>query len=216
MRGTLRELVRYPSALAGLAILAFLVGISVYALVAIPYPEAVRLWSGGEAAWPRNPRNARPEWLNWLWGGRLPRTLVVHSPRVPARERDLGSGVREVQFDLPFEYRYRRFPTEVAVFVYADYQEQAPQLELSWRTPTGSELRLADLTPRRQDIYRLSADAELRRNLGGAPEQMLFSTADRPGEAVPGRYTLTVRAFLFEPDSSVRAELVVYGEVYGL
>ncbi|MDR5689905.1 MAG: ABC transporter permease, partial [Armatimonadota bacterium] len=72
------------------------------------------------------------------------------------------------------------------------------------------------LTPRRQDIYRLSADAELRRNLGGAPEQMLFSTADRPGEAVPGRYTLTVRAFLFEPDSSVRAELVVYGEVYGL
>ncbi|MDR7414724.1 MAG: ABC transporter permease [Armatimonadota bacterium] len=216
MRGTLRELVRYPSALAGLAILAFLVGISVYAVVAIPYPEAVRLWSGGEAAWPRNPRNARPEWLNWLWGGRLPRTLVVHSPRVPARERDLGSGVREVQFDLPFEYRYRRFPTELAVFVYADYQEQAPQLELSWRTPTGSELRLADLTPRRQDIYRLSADAELRRNLGGAPEQMLFSTADRPGEAVPGRYTLTVRAFLFEPGSSVRAELVVYGEVYGL
>lgn len=216
MTGSLRELLRYPSAVAGLAILAFLVAVSVYAVLSLPYPEAIRLWSGGEASWPRNPRNARPEWLNALWGGRLVRTVVVRGPVTPAQERDLGGGVRELRFDLTFDYPYRRFPTELAVFVEATYREQAPQVELGWRTAGGSELYLAGLSPRRQDIYRLSADGELRRSLGGAPEVVLFSNPERPGEAAPGTYALQVRAFLFEPDSAVRLELVVYGEVHGL
>lgn len=215
MTGSLRELLRYPSAVAGLAILAFLVGVSLYAVVAIPYPEAVRLWSGGEASWPRNPRNARPEWLNWLWGGRMVRTVVVRGPAA-AEQRSLGGGVREVRFRLPFDYPYRRFPTELAVFVDARYREQAPQLELVWTTPVGSEVHLAGLSPRRQDIYRVSADSDLRRSLGGPPEVALFASPHRPGEALPGRYALEVRAFLFEPDSAVRVELVVYGEVHGL
>jgi len=212
----LRELFRYPSAVAGLAILALLVALSVYAVVAIPYREAIRLWSVGEAAWPRNPRYARPEWLNWLAGGRLPRTLVVRGPQGSATERSLGSGVRELQFELSFRYPYDRFPTELAVFVDAQYREQAPHLELAWRTPAGSEVSLADFSPRRRDVYRMSADADLRARLGGAPEVVLFAAPERPRQASPGRHALRVRAFLFEPGSSVQVELVVYGEVHGL
>jgi peptide/nickel transport system permease protein len=215
VKGTLRELLRYPSAVAGLCILAVLVGLSVYAVVAVPYGEAIRLWSAGEAAWPRNPRFARPEWLGWLAGGQLPRTLVVGAG-TPARERGLGGGVRQVEWDLAFSYPYRRFPPELAVFFQADYREQAPQVELGWRKPDGTRTPLAVLSPRRQDIYRVSADAELRRALGGAPEVVLFSSPDQPGQAIPGSYALEVRAFLFEPGSAVRAELVVYGEVHGL
>ncbi len=216
MRGSLRELLRYPSAVAGLAILGFLVALSVYAVVAVPYGEAIQLWSGGEASWPRNPRNARPEWVSWLAGGKLARTVVVGSPRTPARERPLGGVVREVQWDLVFDYPYRRFPTELAVFFQAEYREQAPQVQLAWRKPDGSQLPLADLSPRRQDVYRLSADRDLRQALGGAPEVVLFSAEQRPGEATPGRYTLEVRAYTFEPGSTVTVELVVYGEVHGL
>lgn len=215
MRGSLRELLRYPSAVAGLAILAFLVAVSVYAVVAIPYPEAIRLWSGGEAAWPRNPRYARPEWLNWLRGGRLVRTLVVTEAQ-GATQRELGGGVRELRYHLPFHYPYQRFPSELAVFVRADYRDQAPQLELVWAGPAGPEVHLADLSPRREDVYRLSADGELRDRLGGPPEVVLFSAPDRAGQARPGTYALQVRAFLFEPGSSVQVELVVYGEVHGL
>lgn len=216
MKANLRELFRYPSAVAGLAILGALVALSVYAVVTIPYAEAIRLWSGGEAAWPRNPRHARPEWLNWVLGGRLPRTLVVQGLHGSARERHLGSGVREVVFDLPFHYPYERFPTELAVFVDAQYREQAPHLELAWRTPRGWEVSLAEFSPRRQETYRLSADANLRTRLGGAPEVVLFAPPDQPDRAAPGRHTLRVRAFLFEAGSSVQVELVVYGEVHGL
>ncbi len=214
MRGSLRELLRYPSAVAGLLILAFLVAVSVYAVVAIPYGEAIRLWSAGESAWPRNPRNARPEWLNWLRGGQLPRTLTVRAG--PARERRLAGAVRQVELQLAFSYPYRRFPQELAVFFEADYQEQAPQVELTWQAPDGPPVHLADLSPRRRDTYRLSADGDLRARLGGAPEHVLFTDPRRPGEAAPGRYALQVRAFLFEPDSTLRAELVVYGQVHGL
>lgn len=216
MRASWRELLSYPSAVAGLAILALLLILSVYAVVAIPYGEAIRLWSGGEAAWPRNPRNARPEWLNWLTGGQLPRTLVVRTPQHPARERDLGSGVRQVDWELVFDYPYRRFPTELAVFFQVDSREQAPQVELAWRRPDGSRVRLVDLSPRRQDVYRLSADRDLREVLGGPPEKVLFSGGRRPSEATPGRYALEVRVYTFEPGSTVTVELVVYGEVHGL
>lgn len=216
MKARLRELLRYPSAVAGLCILAFLVALSLYAVVAIPYRQAIRLWSGGEALWARNPRYARPEWMGWIWGNKLPRTLTVRSAEVPAQARDLGGGVRQLEFRLSFDYPYKRFPPELAVFFQADYREQAPQMELRWRMPDGSQVDLVNLSPRRQDVYRLSADSNLRRALGGPPEVVLFSRPGRPGEIVSGRYSLEVRAYLFEPSSTVQAELVVYGEVHGL
>ncbi len=44
---TLKEITRYPSAVAGLVIILALVAVSIYALITIPYSEAIRLWRGG-------------------------------------------------------------------------------------------------------------------------------------------------------------------------
>src|SRR5207245_11314563 len=83
MGRTLVELRRYPSAVAGLAIIGLLVGISMYTVIAIPYHDAIRLWRGGEQLWLENPRNARPVWMNLLPGVNLPRPLVVSSASAP-------------------------------------------------------------------------------------------------------------------------------------
>ena len=64
MINALRELPRYTSAMLGLAIIAVLVGIALYGVIAIPYSEAIRLWRGGEGIWIENPRNAQPAWVN--------------------------------------------------------------------------------------------------------------------------------------------------------
>lgn len=45
----LRELRRYPSAILGLTIIGLLIVLSIYAVIAIPYSEAIRLWRGGPA-----------------------------------------------------------------------------------------------------------------------------------------------------------------------
>ena len=216
MGGVLRELLRDRYALIGLVLVGALVGLSVYAVVAVPYPEAIRLWRGGETLWQENPRNARPEWVNWFLTNDLPRTIIVDSQVAPYEERSAGGSVREVRATLGFHYPYVRFPSELSVFFEADYREQAPQVELTWRMPDGAEIRLAELSVRRRDVYRISSDQRLQQELGGRPEVVLFANPHNSQDALPGRYALGVRAYLFEPGATLRVRLVVYGEVYGI
>ncbi|MDR7568867.1 MAG: ABC transporter permease, partial [Armatimonadota bacterium] len=182
----------------------------------VPYPEAIRLWRGGEDLWQHNPRNARPEWINWFLREDLPRTVAVEGTSAAWPARPLGGSVREAVGALSFEYPYRRFPSELAVFLQASYRERAPQVALSWVPPDGAEIRIAEFAVRRRDVYRLSSDQRLQQELGGRPEVVLFSPPDRPEEAARGRHTLRVRVYLFEADSEVQVRLVVYGEVHGV
>ena len=41
-----------------------LVFTAVYAMIKIPYNEAIRLWRGGEDVWYQNPKFAPPAWIN--------------------------------------------------------------------------------------------------------------------------------------------------------
>jgi peptide/nickel transport system permease protein len=43
IQNTFKELLRYPSAIFGLVIILALIGLSIYAMVTIPYHEALRL-----------------------------------------------------------------------------------------------------------------------------------------------------------------------------
>ena len=52
------EIKKYPSAMAGIALISLLVVLAVYALISIPYTEAITLWRGADNIWIENPRNA--------------------------------------------------------------------------------------------------------------------------------------------------------------
>lgn len=216
MNRTLGELLRFRSAVAGLAIIGLLVGISIYAVVAIPYGEAIRLWRGGEQLWLENPRNARPVWMNLLPGVDLPRTMVVRSQGAARREESLGGGVRRITMALPFDYSHEKFPDEVAVFFEANYAEGAPHVALTWRPPDGSEIRLGELTVKSRDIYRVSGDQRLAQELGGRPEVVLFADPNASERTLRGRHELAVQGFLFDASSRLEVRLVVYGSVHGL
>jgi peptide/nickel transport system permease protein len=209
------ELRRYPSAIAGLVIIAFLVMISIYAVVAIPYGEAIRLWRGGEALWLENPRNVPPAWMR-AFQPDLPPTIVVRSQDAPRQEEDLGGGVRRVTIPLSFDYPFGGFPGELSVFFETNVVRSPPHVALFWRPPDGTEIPLHELTVRPGAIYRISGDARLRMQLGGAPEIILLARPEHPDQVFQGRHELTVRALLFEPDSQLEARLVVYGQVHGL
>ncbi|HVH30136.1 MAG TPA: ABC transporter permease, partial [bacterium] len=196
MSRTLRELRRYPSAIAGLAIIGLLVAISVYAVVAIPYGEAIRLWNGGEGVWQRTPRNAWPAWLTVFPGVHLSRTVVVNSTGAPRQEAELGSGVRQVTVSLPFDLPYESFPQELAVFWDTTYTDKAPQVTLAWRRPDGTEIALADLSVKRADSYRISSDQQLQQAIGGRPEVALFADKSHPDQPLRGRYELVIRGYL--------------------
>jgi peptide/nickel transport system permease protein len=215
-REGLRQVRRYPAAVAGLAIIALLVAVSIYTVIAIPYGQALNLWRGGDV-WRLHPVNASPVWLDRVTGGNLPPTIIVSSRDAERQEQAL-EGVRLVSIPLEFDYAYDAFPSEINLFMTASFESLRPLVRLAWHTPEGREIPLESLRMARQERVSISQSLALERQLGEVPQVGLLAAPDGEGPATvePGRYRLTVDAVLFEDDASIDAELVVYGRVHGL
>jgi peptide/nickel transport system permease protein len=219
VRRSFTELTRYPSALFGLAIVAALIGLSVYTLLTIPYDEAIRLWRGGEDIWYKTPKNAQPVWASWWPGPDQPETLALNSQAGGALKTTRAiTGGADIAIVFPFDYNYDGFPQELAVYFTSQFLEKQPYISLTWHTPDGREIRIGDFSIRQTETFRLSQDERLIRRLKGiAPEQGLFAD---PNSATPvplkGRYELRVAGLVFEEGADVDAEFVLYGQVHGL
>lgn len=200
MRKKLRELLQYPSAVAGLFIIALLVAVSIYTVIAIPYSEGIRLWRGGEDIWIESPRNARPRWVGIFSGERLPETLIASGS---------AAGQREVEISLPIEWSYDGFPSEINLFLDAKFSERRPHLTLTWLMPDGRNIALGERSVGGADRYSISLDRALSQKLGRKPPEVALFPAK-------GHYELRIKGLLFEEDSALDAKLVVYGQVHGM
>lgn len=221
LQDAVRQVLQYPSAVAGLIIIAAMVALSAYTVLTFPLSEAVRLWRGGEAVWIENPRNALPRWVNALPGVNLPETIILRSRTDPSvkSERRVSEGLTELTLSFAFEYRYDDFPQEITLFFEPRFEAGRPGVSVVWVRPDGQEWHLGDRTLRGVETYRLSQDPRLQRRFGGqSAEVSLFAkdpSAQRP-EPLKGPYRLVVDAFLFGEGDDLDATLVVYGKVHGL
>jgi peptide/nickel transport system permease protein len=241
-RATLRELLTYKSAILGIAILAFLVALSVYAVVTIPYDQAIKLWRGSENVWINNPRNALPEWWEWFAGKKLPRTLVLDS-RVTgfgvskAATPVVGTDMKLVMINYIIDYNYDDFPSEVNIFFYARYQKNPPLVKLVVQKPGGEEIefpRFSLRAPNDSLYYSISKDvlstlvSYYASKHGGVNVsdrltsiELTFGRVSREGlesgalEVEKGMYRVRIDAVCFGEDSDLDARIVVYGKVHG-
>jgi len=211
-----REILRYPSAIVGLFMIAVLVIISIYTVIAIPMSEGIRLWRGAGGVWLENPRHAMPAWINLLPGVNMPETIVIRSGVAGTKT---VSEAGELTISLPFNYDYDTFPSEIGLFFTASFAQVAPFGTVSWLTPDGREIRLREgrLGTER---FVVSGDARLRSRLRASPEIGLFSAPSTDAAAAPqvqrGNYELRIVGHLFEADSDLDVTMVVYGRVHGL
>jgi peptide/nickel transport system permease protein len=218
-RKSMRELVQYPSAIAGLVlILGFLV-VSAYAMISIPYPEAVRLWRGGEGVWYKNPVSAPPAWTNIFRSEKVPESFAMSSTDGSATKTvtEKEGGIRETVITYDFDYSFDSFPKELAVYFKSTYTEKQPYVSMVWVTPDGREIRVVDTTVGTSDTFYFSQDSKLERRLGGEkPSEGLFLPPESDSHrAQRGPYQLRLTALTFEPDSVIDADFVLYGQVYG-
>lgn len=216
---SLRELRRYPSAVFGLLIILLLVLISIYTLLSLPYSEAVRKWRGGEEIWYNSPKNAGPVWTNLFRRQDLPETILVNTSAPGAKgEREVVTeAMTRVPISFTFDYPYEGFPQELSIYFRSTYTSKSPFASVSLLTPDGREIRVGDLAVERRGTYRISQDEKLVRRLQGqAPHVGLFADPDNPTRALRGTYTMVVDILVFEDESDVDAELVIYGQVSGL
>lgn len=221
LKRSLGEVRRYPSAVIGLALIGIIVGIALYALIAIPYGDAIRLWRGTDDVWLETPRNARPVWFNWFRSEKLPETILVRTTETPDAKTVVpyGDGFSEIRVEFAFEYTADDFPSELSLFLNGTFASDAPYADAFWITPDGRQIRLGEFTVGRSYSYRISQDAQLRRRLNNvAPEIGLFSDPNVTEGQVPlkGTYKLVLEGFVFEDGSTIDGSLIAYGKVHGV
>ena len=220
----LKEITRYPSAIFGLAIIGLLIAVSIYALVTIPYLEAVRLWRGGEEIWYAYPKNAPPSWFNYFSQKKMPVTLTLSSEReedeVVKEVVPIDGDTTDITLTYTFDYNYDDYPTELTFFFKTQYESKQPFVAIRWLTPDGRELRVADFGVSSRQTYRAVQDDRLKRRLGGLPPQIgLFADPESdPENPVPvkGTYQVRIEGVTFEPDNDIDAEFVMQGKLAGI
>lgn len=215
------ELRQYPSAIVGLAIIFGFILIALYAVIAIPYSEALERWRGGEAVVENNPRNARPTWVNWFRQDDLPPTLVIDSREITADNisyNTISEDIEEKVITMSFDYSYATFVPELTFFIEAEFDEKQPFVEIFWVTPDGEEIRAGEVTPGSREIYRPSQDDRVMRRVDANSAEVGFFLDPTTIDPTPqqGTYQIKIIGLIFEEDSDFEAKLVMYGSVHGI
>jgi peptide/nickel transport system permease protein len=216
-----REFLKYPSVIVSLVMILCLIGISVYALVVYPYAEATRLWRGGEEVWYMNPRQVPPAWFNLFTAKKRPVSFVLKTTNLESVTKEVKldtQGGSKTVMTYSFDYAYDELPQEIILYFTSTYQQKQPYAEVIWITPDQRKIRLTNLALISKETYRFSQDTRLVRLLKGKPvmDGLFLDPKTETAQPATGTYQVVVTAFTFEKDSTVDAELVMHGQLYGL
>src|SRR5581483_9226288 len=219
-KNSFHELLRYPSAIVGLLVIFILLGVAVYALVTIPYSEAIRLWRGGEDVWYQNPKYASPEWFNFFTSKKEPLSFLANTADGSMTKTVTSStaDISTVEMTYSFDYTYDDYPQEIILYFSPKFNEKLPFVSIAWYTPDGRKIRIADIAVDRKSSYRFSQDQKLQKSLRNEDVmQALFVDphAENP-TVVKGQYKLVISGTTFEKDSDLDVQFVFHGKVYGL
>jgi len=214
--GRLRSLRRYPSLVAGLLIIFAFIVASIYAVVAVPYSEAIRLWRGGPGVWDENPKTAKPVWFDFFTTEKLSRTIRVTSQDQGAvHVEPLDDETDLVTIELPFNYDYDTFPMELNLFTNASTSLSA---SIFWYTPDGRVITIKEDREFRgaPETYYISQDSRLITQLGNRlPHLVLFTDPRYEERVLKGDYQMALIAEVPQ-GGELSAKLVVYGQIQGL
>src|SRR5574340_712488 len=113
LKQTLHDIGHYPTAVAGVIVIFLLVVLAAYAMIKIPYPEAIRLWRGGEEVWYQNPKNAPPIWYNWFTKTKLPESFAIKAGGDSPFTKTVNvkpDGTANIDFAYEYDYSFDDFP----------------------------------------------------------------------------------------------------------
>ncbi len=214
----LKELRRYPSLALGLVLIASLVIFAIYAVIALPYSEAVRLWSpGARGIHEDNPRNARPVYADWFTRDRLPRTIMVSQADGTVSAQPAADDMKQVEIVLPFRYEYDGFPREMTLRTRVTGTNATIFfMSVFWEDPSGETRTLQESRRiRPSDDYRMSQDRVLQAQLNNLlAHRGLFADPQDTTREVKGDYRMILQVEIPQ-EAEIEASLVVFGQVHG-
>ncbi len=150
----------------------------------------------------------------------------------------MGTGEgKHIVITFPIDFEYGGFPSDMTLYFKSNYSIKRPFMGMSWLTPDGREVTLANFSPETNIPYKFARDLLPDRLLadfphweewfeygstytgamGTQPFYLLFADpAADTAKVLQGKYTLKLDIYTFEADSNVEAELDILGQVYGL
>ncbi|MGE5375696.1 MAG: ABC transporter permease [Bacteroidota bacterium] len=218
LQNSLRTLWKYPSAVMGVLVILGLVALALYAMVTIPYHEAIRLWRGGEEIWYRNPKFASPAWINLFSAKKYAESFAVKtsdgSMIKNVTQGDQNTSTITASYTFPFQADV--LPQDMILYITSKYQQKQPFISAEWHTPDGRTIRVANLAVSQKQTYRFAQDEKLKTRLRTDDVIAALFTDPNTGKIVKGNYQLALTGATFEPKSTLDAEFVFHGQVYGL
>jgi peptide/nickel transport system permease protein len=220
LKNNLKEILRYPSAIFGMLIVIALIVLAMYAMLKIPYQEAIRLWRGGESVWYKNPKNVPPDWVDWFTKEKLPRSFAVKvgDEGLTKIVKPNEKGISEVDFSYSFDFDYDKYPQEMFLYFNTTYKEKNPFVSVLMVTPEGREIRISDFGVSHKQTFRFSQETKLERRLRGLDPMVGIFSVEKSDPPVPlkGTYQLIIDGLVFEEGSDIDVEFVSHGQTYGI
>jgi peptide/nickel transport system permease protein len=219
-KSSLRDLLRYPTAVLGLVLIFLLMAVSVYALVTIPYKEAIFLWRGGENVWYQNPKYAPPAWMNFFSREKQPVSFAVSTAggSLPKTVTKGAEDTSTVEIAYSFDYTYDAFPQEMILYFRTKYDTKVPFVSVVWVTPDGREIRIGDMAVDRQQTFRLSQDQKLQKRLKTDKVMRGLFVNPEANDPIPlkGTYQIKIVGVTFDSTADIDAEFVLHGNLFGI
>ncbi len=229
-----KRFMKSPLGMAGLAIVSILLLISAFTVILIPSKEAAIEWRSESSSAISRPKNAEPAWTNFFRGKDLPTTLLLDSKADPTSKKvkETENGFGETIIEFGFDYPYEFFPQDMTVLFESQTKQKNYFVTLTWITP---DLREAELlrtqvnSGQRFNITRdysglegVTSSMQLPPSVTGqggktpAIETLFSDPVEEGSGAQPGKYTLRINAYSFEPGSNLDVKMILYGKVFGL
>ncbi|MEM1510127.1 MAG: ABC transporter permease [Thermoproteota archaeon] len=239
-KSTLGVLRTEKGAAAGIMILIALTGISLYAVMSVPYQEVVRKWNTIEA-WEEYPRNALPAWVNIFTAKKLPETIIIDSkvedPRVIKEVNVVDGDFKSIKIVMTLDYQYNELPSEVTLkIVFSGSLTKRASIMLTWYNAKGVMLFQKRFALQGNYSYDISRDRDLLRDLeqklilliGKVPDYvadvitLLFGTWDETilkkstVQVDKEKHKVEIEAIVMDPQVDVNTRLIIYGRIYGV
>jgi peptide/nickel transport system permease protein len=218
LKNSFREILRYPSAIAGVIMVLLLLLVSIYAPIKIPYNQAIYLWRGGEDVWGANPKFAPPAWFNFFSSKKEPLSFEVSSAN-GIMTKTVTPGAQNsgtINISYSFDFQYDDYPQEMLINFDAKYAQKQPFVTVNWITPDGRNIRIDNFGINQQQTLRFSQDAQFLQGLNGQdPMEALFNDPTT-NQILKGKYQLQILGVTFEQASDINAQFIFQGQVYGL
>lgn len=218
LKNSLRNLFYYPSAVVGMLVVFLLVFLAVYAMIKIPYNEAIRLWRGGEEVWYQNPKFAPPSWINFFSSRKYAESFAVRTSdgSMVKKVTPGAEGTSTMEASYTFDFASDYYPQDIILYLSSNYQEKQPFISAEWLTPDGRKIRLTNLALAQKQTYRFSQDAKLKTKLRTDDIIPALFSDPETGDLIKGQYQLLITGASFEPESDINIEFVFHGQVFGL